>query len=693
MPFVYLLVRRQGTVALGLWMALWYLLLPGATLSHMTIGVCDHHVVEMLISVLCVFLLHRLVVRERERPLDWWRPAWGAALPLAILQFTWLGGPLFLPIFGLAGLGQVAADVLSGAGALPMVRAGARYWIAFFLLTASAGGLVPELLLNPDLWKVTLVGTAGVLIALPMAGWLFTTSRLRLGQRARLALAVGSLALALTLLYAASQSFRDFFSIGLGHKSTLVAENQPVTARFYFLLTGLAGILGLFAPIAGIVFGAWRRPAWWIAVLPSLFFVALWYRTYDYVYQGALHAILLTGYFFGAAPAIDVGGGARCRWWSGSRGLACCTLVVFLCCWPAGWTVPLWMPRSWYEDNAELPGAGWIEAMRWLRTVSPPLPTPMEHPVPGDLPRGRVGVLTDWSAGQFVNVLAGRPATSSRYPDGEGIAPFLLQSEDAVRAANLRGSTVAAAVRYVALDPNTIGDYFGAHIATVGLKQADYYGRGTFVDARGHTMSVPTLGPAYDAAFATRLLLQDGDGFSHFRLVFESREQSFLRLTFDASGNHLLARATAMRTEALRAEAARVMQVGLWKENGADAYLGHLLAAVKIFEQVEGAKVEGRAPAGAAVTFDLPLRLRTSGRSWHYRQTARADSEGRWKMIVPYATEPVVGTDLEPAAEATIVLGDGLSAPTPGAPDRRVKISESAVQNGEIVTLGGVLGR
>ena len=67
MPFVYLLVRRQGTVAIGLVMALWYVLLPGLTLAHMTLGICDHHVLEMLFGVWCILLLQRLGARERER--------------------------------------------------------------------------------------------------------------------------------------------------------------------------------------------------------------------------------------------------------------------------------------------------------------------------------------------------------------------------------------------------------------------------------------------------------------------------------------------------------------------------------------------------------------------------------------------------------------------------------------------------
>ncbi len=695
MPFVYLLVRRQGTVAIGLVMALWYVLLPGLTLAHMTLGICDHHVLEMLFGVWCILLLQRLVARERERPSAWWRPAWGAALPLAIFQFTWLGGPIFLVIFGLAGLGQLAADVLAGAGARALVRAGVRYWLAFFILTGGAGMLWPELIFFPYLWKATLFGTACVLVALAAAGWYFETPLLRLRPAVRLAIgAVFLVALARFLIFHAP-GIGEYVWEGLGPKSLLVAENQVVTWPLYFGVTGLAGILGPLAPLAGIVTGVWRRPGWWLGVLTSIFFIALWHRTYDYGYQGALHAILLAGYFFGAIAFALAPDGARPRGRVIGPALAVCTIAIILCRWPAQRTAPWWLTDEWYETGSGLPNDGWVEAMRWLRTATPAPPPLPAHPVPGVLPRGRVGVLTDWCEGQFINTLAGLPATSSRYPVAQGMVPFFLQTEDAVRAAVLRGSTVAAAVRYVALSPRTIGEAFHTHRETIGIESRVYYGRTTFVNGQGHSIGVPTLGPAYDNAFATRLLLDDGNGFSHFRLIFESRQQSFLRLTHFPTARGILPMAGLVRSPALRDLALHDMWLGLWKENGADAYLGHLLAEVKLFEQVEGARVEGLAPPGSTVALQIPLRVRNTGRVLKYRQSCQADAEGRFHLTVPYATEPAPGTDLEPAGQAVIVLEAPPAAPgqIPEARKEVLVIRESAVQNGERVTWRGWLGQ
>jgi asparagine N-glycosylation enzyme membrane subunit Stt3 len=696
LPFVYLLVRRHGTIAIGLVMALWYVLLPGLTLSHMTLGIPDHHVVEMIFGVLCILLLQRLVERERQQATPWWRPAWGTALPLALFQFTWLGAPLFLVIFGLAFLGQLAADILAGVGARPLVNAGVRFWLAFLILTAGTGVIFPDVVFLPYLWEATLVGTVCLLGGLAVAGWYFETARVPFRPGIRLALLAGIMGVMAVLLLSASPALQMYLWTGLGPKSHFVAENQVVTGRFYFGVTGLAGILGLLAPLAGIAFGAWTRPGWWLGVLPSVAFIGLWYRTYDYGYQGALHAILLTGYLLGAVAAWLPAGSGRARRFVLRPALAVATLAVVLCRWPAQWTAPLWLPGDWYDNGSGMPSDGWIEAMRWLRIATPAPPAPAAQPVPGLPPRGRVGVLTDWCDGQFVNSLAGRPATASRFPVANGMAPFFLQDETAVRTTNLRGSPIAASVRYVALGPRTIGDIFHTHRELVGLKPEEFFGRANFLNASGQNIGVPTLGPAYDRAFATRLVRDDANGFSHFRLVFESRQQSFLRFTLvEAQGKGIMPLASVVRTEADRNFVANCLKAGLWEENGMRAYLGHLLATVKIFEQVEGARVEGRAPPRASVTVRIPLRLRTSGRAWQYTQSGRADEDGNFRLIVPYATVPATGTDVTIAGEAVVSLDDAPAGHGGTAEARQalLNIPESVVQNGERVTWRGWLGQ
>jgi dolichyl-diphosphooligosaccharide--protein glycosyltransferase len=56
-----------------------------------------------------------------------------------------------------------------------------------------------------------------------------------------------------------------------------------------------------------------------------------------------------------------------------------------------------------------------------------------------------------------------------------------------------------------------------------------------------------------------------------------------------------------------------------------------------LYEVVPGARVEGRAPAGAEVRAHLRLRTRR-GRVIEWEDAARADAEGRYAFVVPYST-------------------------------------------------------
>ena len=395
-------------------------------------------------------------------------------------------------------------------------------------------------------------------------------------------------------------------------------------------------------------------------MLPSLAFVALWVRTYDYGYQGALHAVVLSGYLFAALNWTG-----RARW----AVPAAATLAVALCVWPLRRTIPLWQPKAAYEGNdIVLATPAWREAMAWLRDATPP---------PSSPPSGRVGVLTDWGTGNLVNTLAGRPSTSSRFPEAEGLRPLLTEDEDTARAASLRGSTVAAAVRYVALEPRTIAEYFQPHTTTAGIPPQHYAGTGVFIDTdfKGHRL--PTLGAGYDNALAVRLLRRDCAGMGPFRLVYESRAETFLRLVYDPATGALGGVSAAVRSTEERARFAALQGPKVaWREGERWACQGQLLASVKLFEQVEGARLTGRAEPDARVTLSLPLRLRISGRAFTYERTVRAGGDGAFELICPYATEAMAGNDVEPAGPAALVWPGGHG---------RAQISETAVQTGAAV--------
>lgn len=58
----------------------------------------------------------------------------------------------------------------------------------------------------------------------------------------------------------------------------------------------------------------------------------------------------------------------------------------------------------------------------------------------------------------------------------------------------------------------------------------------------------------------------------------------------------------------------------------------------KAFEAVAGARLHGRAPAGAIVRAELPIRTNT-GRTFTFTRETRADTEGHYAFVLPYSTE------------------------------------------------------
>lgn len=658
-PLVFYRIRQAGGSGLGLVMALWVVLLPGLGLAKTSLGFSDHHLVEMVLGVVCIHFLVRLVAAERDastaRP--WWQPAWVAALPLAAMQFSWLGAPLWLPLLGLALVGQGIADILHGEGARPVVRAAARYGLGFGIMVGVTGLLWPNGVLMPWLWRATLLGTTAALVALPAFGWCMESPRWRLSPVQRLIIVAAIVVAGAAGAWWGWPESRELLNDMVGRKSTLISENVAVTWTLFFQATGLAGALAWLAPLVGLFTPQGRRAGWWVAVLASSGFVLLWMQTYDYGYQGSLHAVLLSGYALaGLFPGRD-----RLRQW----GLIGATALVAFGVWPLRWTAPIWNPSRYYETGGLYATPAWQEAMKWMRESTP---------VPSNPPTGRVGVLTDWPNGNLVNTLGQRPSTSAGYPEAAGLRPFMARSEEAARNSILHGLAVSEVVRYVAIDAKNVGDSFGANALNAGLRQSDYMGESSFLTDDRKQVRLPTLGPIYDQTWAVQLMRADGNGMSHFRLIFESQAASLLHLRFDPEARTFMPVAKPLLDDTAVAEArARIATAEAWREGPAWHYQAQIVADVKLFEQVAGARLRGHTEPGRRVTLTMPLRSHTSGRTWTYRQSVLAKPDGSFELITPYSTETIPKYDVNPDGPTQLdLVGTTLE----------LSIPEAAVLNG-----------
>ena len=663
--FVFDLVRRRATDSVAVTMALWSVLLPGDGLFRTSLGFCDNHMVEMLLSLLCIRGLIRLTGSPTAIRLPWWRPAWGAALPLAVFLFTWLGAPLYLPIMVLTFGGQLMADVLSGRPARDTAHAALRYWLAFFVLATAAGLLWPSLIMRVDLWRTSCAGALLAAAAFAAAGWYFDRTGFPRRPVIRIGIAavvtVGCLLSLIAVLVRMVPSLHGLIFGIREHKSTLVSENMPVTMAGYWVLTGLAGVLALAAPAIGVITGAIKRPGWWLSLLPGLLILSLWCWSYDYAYLGALHAVILCGLVWGARSE-------RRERWLGPGVIAATTGVIAVCAF-AGWTLYPGMLQSWYAGPVQIATPAWQQATAWLAQQ------------PAAAPNTPAGVLTDWPHGNLINALARLPTVSSRYPEPEGLRPLFLETEDAVRSAPLRGSTVAQAVRYVVLSPLCLAEYLPGYLTECGLAPAAFTEIRRCLNDDGDIRSRPYMNARYSRLFASQLLLTHGDGLSHFRLVFESDEPMFYRLVNEPATRTFGPQTTNLPTTALRKHAANTLALRFWKEDGKDAYDGRILPSVSIFEQVAGARLTGYTRPGAMVTASLNL-VAASADGHHrftHRVTTLAGPDGHFTLIVPYATNGL--------PQAASVRPDGLWTVTCDGVSHTWAVDEVVVKNGGTLSL------
>ncbi|MDF3056248.1 MAG: Oligosaccharyl transferase subunit [Rariglobus sp.] len=661
-PLVFGLVRRQAPVGIAAVMALWCVLLPGDGLTRTSLGFCDHHVAEMVLSLLCVrgALTALNPGRRSPAPLPWWRPAWGAALPLAVLFFTWVGAPLYLPVFALAFIGQIFADALQGRDTEATTRAALRFWLALLVLVGGAGVVFPSLVMHVGLWRSAVPALALVPVACVLLDWIFRTPRLRAGVRGRALLAVGLFTLSIAGAMVASATVRGAVFDAVAVKSAVIQENQAVTPRFFFLVTGLAGVLALLVPLAGWLTPAGRKPGWWLAVLPGFLLIALWCRVHDYAYLGAVHAVVLAGYFW---SALESRGTVR-FWGRPGVWLGAATAVIGAGI-ALGWTAPLRPGRELYSLPGFLPGEGLREALRWLRAQ--PLP----------VAKGAAGVLGDWQRGNLINTVAGWPAVTSRYPQAEPMNVFYLTSEAEARAAPLQGSNLAESVRYVVVEPPMIYDDFASHLGVAGLPVERFYRAQPF-NHHGQTWRVPRITSEFRQMTGFRFLLRDGVGLEHFRLVFESRAEVFNRFGYDPGTGNYEPVTSVIIDAAQRDRLAGRIRERIWQEGAFLVYDAQILPAVKIYEQVKGARIEGRGKPGATITATLGLRLKSTRRLFFDTVTTRADADGRFVLTVPYASGENANGSV--GAIGPWKINDGER-------DREMVVPESAVIEGVTLVL------
>jgi dolichyl-diphosphooligosaccharide--protein glycosyltransferase len=678
-----------------------FLLSPGLSLSRTMLGFADHHVAEILLSLLSAAGLARaLAARPSANPIRRWLTAFGSALPMSLFAFTWVGAPIFLFLLCIALLLACLMEIARGRRTREIGQATFRYAIALLVWLSAAATCCPILVMEPTIFPLLLTGCA----AMALGSVALTQAASAFIERGRNPISVAAAALGFVVLIGSAllllnPQVRHLVSLVLSVKTDLISEHESVSIRRFWGLFGPAGALASIGVPLGVR-AAWKQRDGrrLIPIALGAMWVGLWCRTHDYGY--------LPPAFLAVATAIGVVELLALIQPTRIRSAATCVLIGLLLfpIWPAQGIRRPSLSESFVRAIRGI-GDGSFQAMRWLRDTSPEPTLPVDARVAAfgpegfSYPEGNYGVLSAWGFGSFLAAVGRRPPIWSRGSDNDPAAAWLMGEYETSTTSRLcpdcRGSE---RVRYVVI---TARD--AAHSYPTGLRQAGF-DPDLYRDAHGsieatserdsREISIPRfrLNDRFERTAIARLFFEDGRGIGQLRMVYESPHQSWVVSVYWPGEPQDVFRRRAFPVdresdrEKLRQTARPDISIEtIWGH----AYDGIEVPSVKIFEAVEGARLVGSAPGAFEIEARLALQAQTTARLFEYRMRARPTREGRFELIVPYATQGLdPSTQVAALGPYTIfVVGAPGGAAVPAA---RADVSLDRMRSGGIVELGSV---
>ncbi len=309
-----------------------------------------------------------------------------------------------------------------------------------------------------------------------------------------------------------------------------------------------------------------------------------------------------------------------------------------------------------------------------------------------DYPSSAYGVMSWWDYGHDIEYVAHRIPNANPFQAGilenggkDGSCKFFLATNESDGYRNLQdlGS------KYVMIDLEMATTKFGAITVWAKEDYSSYYAPAEF--GLTSTTSVPILvdSPKYNSTMMSQLYYNDANGMNHFRLVYESpgdyyvytkyayldqyQQNSYNYVPFVDNWPHDANYSSMYGLYNASIKPFPTTQDGTWAQFIYDSRPP--VKFVKTYEVVKGATLHGTAPAGSAVTASVGLGI--GDRTFTYTGKATADANGSYAITVPYASEPMKGTnyssDVKPLGQYTVSYGNTTTT---------VDVPEQAVQNG-----------
>ncbi|HEU5180663.1 MAG TPA: hypothetical protein VFW45_07710 [Candidatus Polarisedimenticolia bacterium] len=587
--------------------ALLFAFLP-AQQAVSTVGQLDHHVMEMPAFGCAILFFLRALRDDPGSRYSFW-----GGVALALGTFCWTGSILFAGFIAIFALGQMTLDRLHGRGESSAGRSALRVLFWGSLL------LVPLVIVSPGEGRRT-----------------FTFLLLSWYQPALLAIATFLMPALSEIIFAAGRRRAILRASG-----GAVAVTLLMGMAVWILRAGTAGFQFLTRQDRVIALKAESTPIWklppgtmvqcfslliYLAPLALLLLTRFLIR--DRFHDARLNCLLALVLFTAALGATQ----ARFL-----NYLAVPYCIMLLWAFRRGLeSVQRWFKRpvarwSWAvlatalflaplapllrASIHSLPGdldpvlARITPSLEWLRDRTPPTSYYWE---PDRKPE--YGVLADFTLGHWITAIGQRPNFCNPFslapwhekPIFESARIFLAETEAEAREAMDRN-----VLRYVLI--HETGKKLPEYARLINAPPKEYVRRSAGGPA--------ALTPRSYRTFGLRLALADGS---------ES----------EAAGQFVPA------LEGFRI-AHESPAPGRGSAAGSDEDLQD--STVKIFERVRGVILEGKVAPGEEVRLRVPVTT-NSGRRFEYRSRAVAGSDGRFRLTVPYATEPAGTISAAPAA-------------------------------------------
>lgn len=652
---VYLLAQSVFSRLAALTATAVYVMYPGTSLHRTLLGFADHHVAEIALGLLTTWGLIRCL-----QACDLAGPGWppllrivGYALPPALLVFTWAGGAIYLLIILVILCAVCAVEIAHSPESMATARASLLYGGVLLPMIGLPGIVWPDLVMAEVRFPLTVLGCLVIAVVPAAYAYLARTVVRKVGNARLVAMGSSAVVAVGGIIFVWQHPIANsMMSFLLQTKIQTLAEHRDVDWPLYWKLLGAGGILavvGMPLALARSIRSVESRRGL-VAVMMGMTWIGLWMSSHDYDYVPPAFVGLLTGFTIDAIV---------------TRALAFRTRVIpvlavgFITAglvapiWPLQNVIMPWATHSVVKEHVVI-NEGWEQAMEWLRNETPKPTIAIDEPVEPwaeggggfRYPAGTYGVFSAWDFGNMVAVLGKRAPVWSQWTSKKGAEWLLCEDEAKSRELLCPECEDGEEIRYVVIEARTIANHIPGKILNTGRRLEDYDSQKLdwYTISEEEKILRRTFGARYRNAMSVRLYVDDARNLGHYRLVYASPHESYIPYlleygTFKFKRVAFNIGSPAQREEySKRSGIARVGKTATHWE-----YDGIITGTVKIFEHVNGARLQGTAVAGSTIEAQLPLHCGPEGRLVEYSRSVQAAEDGRFELVVAHATTPKTG--------------------------------------------------